>query len=163
MKAISKILPISMILFIALAPVPFIGQIEMHSQNRLQEIHGQFVVFEDIIDSESNTMVVFWNSNNKKHIEYLDQLHEQQKNAGSDNNFHVVAICTDRYHNYQKLQVMLAGKDWGFDFYLDVNESFMHAYGMSGENLQVISINGYENEMLTFNRFDQHHGGAVIR
>jgi hypothetical protein len=152
MKTIKMTIPLVIVLLLVTVPLNTICQHESYPQVKLMDTEGKFVVFDEVIKSDANTAVLIWNSNKKEHIQYLDQLNEQQQISGVDENLQIVAICTDKYLNYQKLQVLVAGRDWDFDFYLDVNESFMNANGISDDYLQTILIGQYESKALSLNK-----------
>jgi hypothetical protein len=111
----------------------------------LKDSKGKAVPFRDIITEQENTFVVFWNSSNKKHMDFLEMLDEREMEITSETDVHLVAICTDKYHNYQQLQALSASKNWDISIYLDINESFKRINNISDEHLRtILYVNGEE-------------------
>jgi hypothetical protein len=132
-----NLLLVAMLLIMAFAN-PIIGQVIAHPQSELIDINGKVMPFEEIVFKEGKTMVVFWNSGNKKHIEFLDLLNEREEDLLENDDIHIVAICSDKYHNYLQLQTLSSSRMWNFSLYLDVNRSFKRVNGISHENLRTI-------------------------
>jgi len=42
----------------------------------------------------------------------------------------LIAICSDKHHNYQQLSAFIAGKDWNIDIYIDINNSYKRSKGL---------------------------------
>ena len=106
---------------------------------------GQSVSFDKIIDSNNKTIVVFWNTYNRLHIDYLDHLNDYKQDIASDTDLRIIAISSDKYHSHQQLISMAAGNGWEFDIYVDVNETFMRKNALN-DNLHTIVLDN--NELL---------------
>lgn len=104
--------------------------------NNLTDLYGKQISFNEITSLKTKTVIVFWNSSNKQHISYLDELNEQVHD-----DFNVIAICTNKYHNYQQLQAMASGKEWNIRLFVDVNEKFKRMNGISDDYITTLSLN----------------------
>ena len=100
------------------------------NKKQLTNTLGQKVSMTDIIDGDQDIIVLFWDSNNRNHIDIL----EQYQDTGNESNLHrdkkVVAICSDKHHNYQQLNAYIAGKGWDIDVYVDTNNSYKRSKGL---------------------------------
>lgn len=130
-----KLSSLLLALTVLMLPVSKTGQTIAHPHIDLMDLYGTHLSFEEIIDVEGKTMVVFWNSNNKQHIDFLSELDEKHGELLADGAMNLVAICTNKYHNYQQLQTLASAKHWKIDLYVDVNESFKRVNGVSDEHL----------------------------
>ena len=105
-----------------------------------QDMTGKFLDAGEVIPADEKVIVVFWNSNNPKHIEHLDALHEELNGQNNYGASRIIAISTDKYHLPQKLRSLVAGKAWGFDVYIDVNQNFSRMYAICDEQLQAYTF-----------------------
>jgi hypothetical protein len=108
-------------------------------------------------------MVVFWNSNNKKHIEFLDLLNEREIGVGSEDDVQIIAICTDKFHSYQQLNTFAASKMWQIKLYLDVNESFKRINGISEERLSTLFYENGKQTVTPVNVPDLNHRNYLVQ
>lgn len=112
------------------------GQSTMQSHLTLQSMTGKILPANDVITSDKDVIVVFWNSNNPRHFDYLDELNDKYLYTNDGNEHMIIAVSTDKYHIPQKLSAMVAGQGWDFDVYIDVNQSFSRMYSVCDEQLQ---------------------------
>lgn len=125
-------------------PATSIGGQYNSIHNKLYNGYGQSVLFNEIVSAQGNTIVVFWESNNPRHEEFLEELETLRTDMSGENEFNIIAICTDIHHNTQQIMSKVAGNDWGFDVYVDVNRDFARKNGLKNELHTLFYINGEE-------------------
>ena len=131
---------------IALSNLIFIYTGAAHAQNTiqshvvLQDMDGRLLPADEVILNREKVMVVFWNSGNPKHLEYLDALNEEyDRSYGADHPV-ILAVSTDKYHSPQKLRTLVASKHWNFDVFVDVNQNLSRMYAVCDEQLQAYTF-----------------------
>ncbi len=125
-------------------PLITIGGQYKTANDVLYDGYGQSVVFSEITNNPGNTIVVFWESNDPRHTDFLEELETLRTEMSGENEFKIIAICTDRHHNKQQIISMVSGNDWKFDVYVDVNRAFARKYGLNNDLHTLFFVNGEE-------------------
>jgi hypothetical protein len=163
MKILTKIYLVVFTTAMVLLQLQLAGQNIARTDITLTDLDGKEVVYDDILKSGERIMVVFWNSNNKKHIDFLDLLNEREINGVSDDDLHIIAICTNKFHNYQQLNNLSASKMWQISLYVDVNESFKRINGISDERLRTVMYEGGEQTVDPVEVPDLDHRNYLVQ
>jgi hypothetical protein len=120
-------------IFILIEPLTGVARSIPKLHLQVTDLNGKKIAMNELIEQNENVIIVFWDSNNKEHIEYLDQMNDLHNQVFADERPRVIAISSDKYHNPQTLTSYLAVKDWDFEVYVDVNETFKRLNGISDE------------------------------
>ncbi len=100
------------------------------NKKQLTNTLGQKVSMNDIIDDDQDIIVLFWDSNNRNHIDILEDYYDMENDSINNGDRKVIAICSDKHHNYQQLDAYVAGKGWDIDVYVDINNSYKRSKGL---------------------------------
>ncbi|MEJ2594394.1 MAG: redoxin domain-containing protein [bacterium] len=136
MKKLALILTILLAVKVAGIPKISQGQTFTHPHIVFKDMSGQTLSADKVIPTDKSIILVFWNSNNPKHLDYLDRLNDEFLVSGANGDTKIVAVSTDKHHSPQKLRAITAAKGWDFEVYVDINQSFSRMYAVCDEQLQ---------------------------
>ena len=100
------------------------------NKKQLTNTLGEKVSMNDIIEKDQDIIVLFWDSNNRNHIDILEDYQNNESDFTQLGDKKLIAICSDKHHNYQQLSAFIAGKDWNIDIYIDINNSYKRSKGL---------------------------------
>jgi|GEM_PF-2958863 len=100
------------------------------NKKQLTNTLGQKVSMNEIIDNNKDIILIFWDSNNRNHIDILEKYQDMDYETTHHNNRKIIAICSDKHHNYQQLNAYISGKGWDIELYIDVNNSYKRSKGL---------------------------------
>ena len=101
------------------------------SNENLKTLDGATVHVNEIFNSSKGTILIFWETNNPKCCNNLDNLQdtwvEKVKNLGVN----LVAICVNCPGISTKIKPYVAGKGWDFETYIDTNGDLKRSLGIT--------------------------------
>ena len=136
MKKLALILTILLAVKVAGIPKTSQGQTYNHPHIVFSDMAGKTIPADEIIPTDKSIILVFWNSNNPKHMDYLDWLNDEFLASGANGDTMIIAVSTDKHHSPQKLRTITAAKGWDFEVFVDINQSFSRMYAVCDEQLQ---------------------------
>lgn len=100
------------------------------NKKQLTNTLGEKVSINEIIDANEDIILIFWDSNNRNHIDILEKYQYIEDENIHHNNKKIIAICSDKHHNYQQLNAYISGKGWDIELYVDVNNTYKRSKGL---------------------------------
>lgn len=144
MKNKRNIISITLVALLLTLSMNSIGQSIPKPHAHITDLKGKKVSLNELTSSNEKTIVIFWESNNKKHIDFLEQLNEMHEMVFGDARPKIIAISSDRFHSRLAINTLVAARDWEIEIYVDVNKTFKHLNGISDE----LRTYTFENEEL---------------
>jgi len=102
-----------------------------HSGGELRDLNGRMVPVSAIIEEGHPLVMVFWKSGSSKCCENLETLQSAWMTRLKGRGVRFVAVCEDCSGSWSHVKPLVAGKDWDFDVYIDVNGDFRRSLGIS--------------------------------
>lgn len=93
------------------------------SDLKVKDFNGSLVTLNDILTSETGTILVFWETNNPKCNSNLENLQESWTDELKDSGVKLIAICENVQGDWLKIKPYVYGKDWDFEVYIDENRT----------------------------------------
>jgi hypothetical protein len=134
MKKLRNTILITFAFAILVFNAPLYAQSLANTLIPVYDLTGKRVTVNELIPQGQQVRIIFWNSLNTQHIEYLDNLNTELENETDPEK--IIIISTDKYHNIHQLKAITSTKGWTFDVYVDVNEQFSRGNAVCDIQLQ---------------------------
>ena len=97
----------------------------------LSDFEGQKTKIFDIIDDGKITIISLWATWCVPCIKELDAINEVYDDWKQELDFKLIAVSVDDSRSVRRAKVLVNGKSWPYEVYLDTNQDFKRALGTS--------------------------------
>lgn len=137
-----KNLLLLLILLIFVRTVP--AQMFCAAGETLKTSEGSMISVAEIFSGNTGTILVFWELNDPKSDDDLENLNETWIENLKSYGVNLVSVCIDKSGNWLAVKPYVSGKGWEFDSYIDVNARFRRVMGIT-ETPYTILLDGDGN------------------
>jgi len=133
-------------------PVVWLNAQQQVSSIELTDLNGNKTNSWQIIEPGTTTVLVFWKSSSTQCCDNLENLQSAWIDTLKNKGVKLVAICVDCNGTWSHIKPMMAGKNWEFDSYIDLNGDFKRTMGVS-ELPCTILLDQDQNMVCRYNGF----------
>ena len=121
------------LIFIIFSVISFnaISQSVYSSGKNLKTLDGSSISFDEIFNNSDGTILVFWEMNNTRCSQNLENLSQAWMEEVKGLNVDLIAICIDRQGNWSAVKPFVSGQGWEFETYIDANSELIRSLGIS--------------------------------
>jgi cytochrome c biogenesis protein CcmG, thiol:disulfide interchange protein DsbE len=95
--------------------------------NELTSLNGARIKTTGLIKPEQNTLIVFWNADDKASLEQLKELNDSWLEGKVDRSVRIIAVCTDYSGVPGRIRPLVNGLGIEFETYIDINSEMKRA------------------------------------
>lgn len=100
------------------------------ADENLKTLEGANIQLKDILSTEG-TILIFWSTNSTHSCNNLENLQDSWVENVKSYGVNLVAICVNNPGKWEIVKPYVAGKDWEFDTYIDINGNLKRALGVT--------------------------------
>lgn len=97
----------------------------------LRDLNGKPVPVSEVIVSGQPVIVILWKSKNSTCCENLEIIQSAWMKTLKEKGVRFIAVCENCSGSWSHVKPIVAGKDWEFEVYIDVNGNFKRSVGVS--------------------------------
>jgi hypothetical protein len=125
MKTLIVILLLAYTSFELNAQSPVSPPVELKTPN------GMPISTDAVLLTGAPTMLIFWKSTSNQCCDNLESLQSAWLDILKEKGVKMITVCEDCTGNWSHIKPLLAGKNWSFDTYIDVNGDFKRALNVN--------------------------------
>lgn len=110
------------------------------SQASLVTLNNQTVSATNILDKEE-TVVVFIESFNDDHAQYIQEIINEKENGSLPNDIKIVAICYDNLGTYKHIKPFINKRNWDIEVYIDKDRTLFYYVNLEQPLLTLVFNN----------------------
>ena len=114
------------------------------TSEHLKTLDGATVHINEIFTSTKGTILIFWETNNPKCCNNLDNLQDVWVEEVKSLGVNLVAICVNCQGIVTKVKPYVSGKGWDFETYIDINGDLKRALGITSTPYTIL-LDGNQN------------------
>lgn len=112
-------------------PVIWLSAQQQVFATELTDLDGNKTNSWQIIEPGTATVLVFWKSSSAKCCDNLEDLQSAFTDTMKNRGVKLVAICVDCNGHWSHIKPIMAGKNWDFESYIDLNGDFRRMMGVT--------------------------------
>mgnify|MGYP001228397448 CR=1 FL=1 len=119
------------IAFLIFLPLTWLNAQQQVFATELTDLDGNKTNSWEIIEPGTTTLLVFWKSSSAKCCDNLENLQSAWTDTLKNRGVKLIAICVDCNGSWSHIKPMMAGKNWDFESYIDLNGDFRRMMGVT--------------------------------
>jgi hypothetical protein len=95
--------------------------------SELTSLNGDRMKATDLFNPEQNTLIVFWNADDKASLEQLKELNDSWLEGKFDRSLRIITVCTGYSGVPARIRPLVSGLGIEFETYIDINSEMRRA------------------------------------
>lgn len=145
---------------VSIIAILMLAGVTMAQQNQLPDVKlknldGHTVSLNEIAQSGSTTVLVFWKTSDNKCCDNLESLQEVYEETLGGAKVNIISICVDANGSWSHIKPYVNAKGYDFETYVDINGDLKRAMNIG--NMPCTIVYDQLNNQLC--RYDSHCAG----